>query len=404
MAGIDFDQLVLEAGGNALESHCLLAELADPGPGLVRPPLVFREGLVGGFQRGFRLLLFSLQRVLAACYLGEVLAGLFERLLGSLDFLGIAGGEEPVFLDPLLVRGYYFAGMVELALGLDVCLAYGSDLPFGLHEAFSENAVAVLQLVHFGVGGAQLLVQFRRLRFDLLELVVHHLEAPAGCEDVELTKLGFEGFVAAGLAGLALQGPDLPFHFPDYVGETEQVGFRVIEFPDGLLLVGLELGDAAGFLEDCAAVLRAGAEDTVDSALFHERVGGRTDAGIHEQALDILQAAGGLIDEIVAFARAEYTPGNGDLVVLGFERLFAVGEADADLGHAHGLGFVRTIENAVLHLASAEGFCALFAQDPADCVGYIALAAAVRADDGGHSRFELELRFVRKALKTGHFE
>ncbi len=86
------------------------------------------------------------------------------------------------------------------------------------------------------------------------------------------------------------------------------------------------------------------------------------------------------------------------------KRLLAVGERDADFGHAERLAVVGAVEDAVFHLGAAEGLGALLAEHPADGVGDVALAAAVRADDGGHARLEFELGLVRKALESDHFQ
>ena len=117
-----------------------------------------------------------------------------------------------------------------------------------------------------------------------------------------------------------------------------------------------------------------------------------------------LQAAGRLVDEVLAFAGAEDAAGDGDLVELGAEDVLAVGEGDADLGHAQGLVGVGAVEDAVFHLRAAQRLGALLAENPADGVGDVALAAAVGADDGRHAGFEVEAGLVGKALEADHFE
>ncbi len=138
----------------------------------------------------------------------------------------------------------------------------------------------------------------------LLDVGVENVEVFAGRVDVELVQFVAEGLVGSGFAGLSLERADLPFHFADDVGEAQQVGLGVLELAEGFLLVGLELGDAAGFLENRAPVFGVGAQDLVDAALFHEGVGDGADAGVHEEALDVLQAAGGLVDEVLRLRRS----------------------------------------------------------------------------------------------------
>ncbi|OQB34958.1 MAG: hypothetical protein BWY09_02494 [Candidatus Hydrogenedentes bacterium ADurb.Bin179] len=173
----------------------------------------------------------------------------------------------------------------------------------------------------------------------------------------------------------------------------------MFELAGGLALVHLELGDAAGLLEDFAAVLRAGAEDLVDPPLLHEGIGGGPDAGVHEEALDILEPAGGFIEEILALAGAEDTAGDGDLVEFGAEDGFAIGEGDVDLGHAEGFADIGAVEDTIFHLGAAEGAGAGFAQHPADGVGDVAFATAVGPDDGGEAGLELEPGFIGKTLE-----
>jgi hypothetical protein len=98
-----------------------------------------------------------------------------------------------------------------------------------------------------------------------------------------------------------------------------------------------------------------------------------------------------LVEEVGALAGAEDAAGDGDVVEFGVEHFVAVGEGDADLGHVHGGAGIGAVEDDVQHLGAAQGGGALFAQNPADGVGDIALAAAVRAHDGDQSRLELEL-------------
>jgi hypothetical protein len=194
--------------------------------------------------------------------------------------------------------------------------------------------------------------------------------------------------VAPRLAGLALQGDDLPLDLAQDVGQAQQVLLGLVQLADGLALVGLVLGDAAGFLEHLAAVFGTRAQDAVDAALLHQRVGVGADAGVHEQALDVLQAAGRLVDEVLAFPGAEHAAGHGDLVEAQGQRRLAIGQRHADLGHAERLGGVGAVEDHVLHLGPAHGLGALFAQDPADGVRDVALAAAVGPDNRSHPGLE----------------
>ena len=54
-------------------------------------------------------------------------------------------------------------------------------------------------------------------------------------------------------------------------------------------------------------------------------------------------------------------------------------------GHAAGWPVLGPLKDDVLHLRAAQVFDLLLAQHPGNGVGDVALAAAVRADDGGDS-------------------
>src|SRR5215510_2333996 len=66
------------------------------------------------------------------------------------------------------------------------------------------------------------------------------------------------------------------------------------------------------------------------------------------------------------------TSGFGELWIL---------ESDSDFSQTHRWALDGAIENAVAHAAGAEGLVALFAENPADGVNHVGLAAAVWADD-----------------------
>ena len=80
------------------------------------------------------------------------------------------------------------------------------------------------------------------------------------------------------------------------------------------------------------------------------------------------------------------------------------GQPQPHLSGGAGLPGVAAAEDDVLHPVAAEALGALLPEDPRDRVGDVALAAAVRADDGGHALVEGKLRAVGKRLKTVYFE
>ena len=65
----------------------------------------------------------------------------------------------------------------------------------------------------------------------------------------------------------------------------------------------------------------------------------------------------------------------------------------------------RALEDDVFHLAAAQVFNPLLAQNPGNRVGDVALAAAVRADDGGYSvSCEDYFGVVGEGFEAGDFQ
>src|SRR5881392_2765193 len=79
-------------------------------------------------------------------------------------------------------------------------------------------------------------------------------------------------------------------------------------------------------------------------------------------------------------------------------------EDQGDLRHVHRPAPGRALEDDVFHLAAAQQARRLLAQDPADGIGDVGLAAAVRPYDRGDSRFERQLDRARERLEARQLE
>ncbi len=77
--------------------------------------------------------------------------------------------------------------------------------------------------------------------------------------------------------------------------------------------LGLEAGDAGGFFDDGAAVLRLGGEELADALLADDGVGLAAEAGAHEDVLDVAEAADFAVEEVFGVAGAEEAAGDGEL-------------------------------------------------------------------------------------------
>ena len=129
-------------------------------------------------------------------------------------------------------------------------------------------------------------------------------------------QLGFQLGVAAGLGRLALERIGLAGNLLQNVVHPRQILLSAFQLGLGETLTRFELGDAGGFFNDAAAVLGLGAEDLADAALLDDGVAFRTQAGAHEQVLNVAQAGGTAVDEVFAFAGTEQAAGDGDFGVV----------------------------------------------------------------------------------------
>ena len=76
-------------------------------------------------------------------------------------------------------------------------------------------------------------------------------------------------------------------------------------------------------------------------------------------------------------------------------------QVQRDLGHAGGLALARAGKNHVRHVRAAQALGALLSKHPADGVGDVRLAAAVRADNGRDAvTVELQFGAVAKGLEA----
>ena len=389
-AGIGVGKFGALVGEFAFGSDALGADRREAGG-------VFVEGFLVGAQ--------------ALDHLLEQGIGLLDLLLLGADFFVGLRDVEPVALDEglglcgalVVRRDAVFGGECPVAEGLHT-VADGAGLGLEFLQALAEGVEFALLLGNFrlvDVAGFLALRELGAQRGKFVRELAVVFMGDVGVEDAEV---GEDRLVAAGLRSLALEGADLAFHFLDDVLDADEVRLGVFELAEGFLFLGLEFRDARGLFENRAAVFRAVAEDLVDLPLLHDRVGAAAHAGVHEQLVDVAQAARGFVEEILALAVAVDAARDSDLVPIGAEFLFAFGEGHRDLGHAERGAAVGAAENDIGHFAAAEGFCGLLAENPAHGVEDIRLSAAVRADDGGDAAVEIQDGFCGEGFEADDFE
>ena len=200
--------------------------------------------------------------------------------------------------------------------------------------------------------------------------------------------------------GLLAQGLDLQLQLIDLIVDAQEVFLRAGKLALRLLLAVAVARDAGRLLKDLAALVALAGDDLCNAPLPDDRVPVAAEAGVHEQLIDVAQAAGLAVDGIFALAAAVIAAGDHDLGVFGVEDTGAVIENERHLCKTHGAALFRAAEDDVLHLAAAQRLRALLAHDPQDGVRYVRLAAPVRADDRRDLLVKIQARLVRKGLEA----
>ena len=137
----------------------------------------------------------------------------------------------------------------------------------------------------------------------------------------------------------------------------------------------------------------------IELVLVHHGVCARAGPGAGEEIEDVAQPGFGPVEEIFALAGAIETTAHRDLAPRHRERS-VVAERQLDFGEPDRLVGRRAVKDHVLHPLAAEHLRALLAEGPADGVGQVALATAVRADDGGDAGQDFDDRAFAEGLEA----
>ena len=168
------------------------------------------------------------------------------------------------------------------------------------------------------------------------------------------------------------------------------------------MLAPLELAEPCCLLDEMAPVLGPRGEDRVDLALGDDRVHRATEADIGEQLDEIRSAHRRLVDEVLPLAAAHEPARDRDLaeVDLVAEAAVLVVEDELDLAMVGGGPGRRAAEEHVVGLLGPELGRRQRAGGPHDRIGDVRLAGAVRTDDDGDPRLELQLERVDERLEA----
>ena len=330
--------------------------------------------------------------------------------LGLGDFfkrLGVLGFD---FLNAFPIEMDARGMAISLALQLKPTLLLRGDFVFQLHEAFTQLRNLILETQHI----VRALLDFIAKSFHgclpFADFALQDIELMPSQLRLQMLKLNLNLFVAAGLAGLTLERTDLALHLFDGIGDAQKILLGVFQLAERFLFLRFEFRDASGFFKDHPAIFRLAGKDLRDVALRQNAVARATDARAHEQLLDVLQPARRAVEKIFATAVAENPPCQGDFIISDFNsrclQTFPAhtAERERNFRHTDGSASIRAVEDHVGHFAAAQGLGGLLTQHPADGVGDIGLAAAVRPDDGSHAGLEIQRRLVREGLKAKNRE
>ena len=152
-----------------------------------------------------------------------------------------------------------------------------------------------------------------------------------------------------------------------------------------------------GLLEEGPLLERLGGDERADGALLDDEVLGLADGVFPELLLDVPEADGLAVEPVFALAGAEGAVGDGHLAVLAAQR-------QDDVGHADGRALGVAVEDDVVGPVAADGPLAVAAEHPEEGVDEVALARAVRADDGRDTGVEDDLGPVDEGLESLQFE
>ena len=385
-----------------------LVESADQRVSRLFRGLALLLGLLKSCRSGLKRFLLGAQDIQQR---GELCVGLldFALLFADAQMRGIhvSLGADAHFSEFPTTLGVgldaAFSGKDPVAQGLKLITGAG-NLGVEGGDLFARTGDLALLLGDFplveGAGLGALLDLLRHLGDGAFQIKIGAVREMG----VEHTEILHERLVTTGLTRLSLERADLALHLLDDIGDTQEIGLGVFQLAERLFLLSLVLCDAGGFLEDGATILGTAVEELRRPPLLHDGVGAATDARIHEKIVDILEPAGGAVDQVFRFAIAENTAGDAHFVPVNPKLLLTLGKGHRDFGHVVRLPGIGAIENDIGHFSTAQRLGRLLAEHPADGIQHIRLTAPVRADNRGHSTVKAEDRLGGKRLETDQFE
>ena len=294
----------------------------------------------------------------------------------------------------------------DLAVGRLELLAQGLIGLSAVPHALLELEDLLLQGLALRRGLLDCRLEAERLVADLLELrlvgrLALRLAAGTARELRQLALLVrlVQRVVLARLLRVAGERLELRLDLLHDVLHAQEVGLRVRELLHRLALAIAELRDARCLLEEGAAVLRTAVEDILHAVLADDAHTVVADTRVGKELVDILEAAAGAVDEVLALPAAVEPARHRYLAEVHGQRAVVV-EDQRDLRDVQGTPLRRARENDILRARAAQVADVLLAEHPAHGIRDIALAAAVRADNRRDAVVEFNGNLVGKGLES----
>ena len=210
--------------------------------------------------------------------------------------------------------------------------------------------------------------------------------------------------VAFRLFRLPVERGALPLDLLQDILDPEQIVVRRLEPTEGGVPVHLVRHGSCRLLEEGPPVGRFCVEEGCDGPLLDQGVGFPAEPGVEEEAGDIFEATGILIEEILALARAIEPAGDGHFVVGDCKSALNIRQGEGDFSHADRFPLGVACEDEVFHPVPAQRLRALFPQHPQHRIDDVALATTIRPYEGCHPWLEIDTHAVNEGLKAeeGH--
>ena len=210
--------------------------------------------------------------------------------------------------------------------------------------------------------------------------------------------------VGFGFLSLAPGEVELALNFAQYIVDSREVLAHAFQFALADLAAPLEQREPSRLLDHRTQFSRFGLDYLVDASLLDERVAAAMDLRGHEKLGNILEAAGNPVDQIFRVTRTINPACDRDFAQCGIrfgQRTAFLGlQQERNFSHARGLVGIIAGVNEVFGTFAAKSRRRLLAKHPAYRVDDVRFAAAVGADDGGHTGTEADYGRLEEGLEA----